>query len=278
MRSVTRRFASRSVSRSGAAISATGSAWCRISPPTGTRIGWSACDARDEFVPGMSSGGHDHDAIPRERRVELDREQRGVGVGRADRGPVPGAGEHHVVGVQGRAGELGGALAARRDGDAPGRSGRCGMRRPRGRLDRQPGAPPSKFVQGCDRVTRGVKARRMLTQVRPRRRARPGRRPGVLPAVDDRDAVDEHVGDALRELARLLVRGEGPHRRRVEHDEVRRQPIRDPAAVGQPQPRRRRAGHAVDRRLQPQPALLAHELPEDPRDTSRTTAARACRR
>ena len=55
MRSVTRRFASRSVSRSGAAISATGSAWWRISPPTGTRIGWSAAMLATTLVPGMSS-------------------------------------------------------------------------------------------------------------------------------------------------------------------------------------------------------------------------------
>ena len=55
VRSVTRFLASRRVSRSAAARSATGSAWCRISPPTGTRIGWSSAMLATTFRPGMSS-------------------------------------------------------------------------------------------------------------------------------------------------------------------------------------------------------------------------------
>ena len=55
VRSRTRSRASRRVSRSGAASRATGSAWCRISPPTGTRIGWSVRMLAMTFWPGMSS-------------------------------------------------------------------------------------------------------------------------------------------------------------------------------------------------------------------------------
>ena len=55
VRRVTRRLASRRVSRSAAASSATGSAWWRISPPSGTRIGWSSAMLATTFRPGMSS-------------------------------------------------------------------------------------------------------------------------------------------------------------------------------------------------------------------------------
>jgi hypothetical protein len=49
------RRAARNVARSGAAISTSGSAWCWISPPIGTRIGWSAWIALTMFSPGMSA-------------------------------------------------------------------------------------------------------------------------------------------------------------------------------------------------------------------------------
>src|SRR5438093_3456319 len=45
----------RSVSRSGAASSATGSAWCRISPPTGTSSGWSSLIRLTTLSPGISA-------------------------------------------------------------------------------------------------------------------------------------------------------------------------------------------------------------------------------
>ena len=47
--------AARSVARSGAARRASGSAWCWISPPTGTRIGWSALIELTMLSPGMSA-------------------------------------------------------------------------------------------------------------------------------------------------------------------------------------------------------------------------------
>jgi hypothetical protein len=43
------------VARSGAARRARPSAWCWISPPTGTRIGWSDLIELMMFSPGMSA-------------------------------------------------------------------------------------------------------------------------------------------------------------------------------------------------------------------------------
>ena len=77
------------VARSGAATSATGSAWWRMTPSA--RAGWSALIELTMFSPGMSARGHDDDLRPVEGRVELDAQQAGVRLRRADRGAVPGA-------------------------------------------------------------------------------------------------------------------------------------------------------------------------------------------
>ena len=77
--------------RSGAATSASGSAWCWISPPSGTRTGWSSLISDTMLSPGMSAAVTNDDLRPVEARVELEPEQAGMGVGRTDRRPVPGA-------------------------------------------------------------------------------------------------------------------------------------------------------------------------------------------
>ena len=153
VRSRTRRRASRRVSRSGAASRATGSAWCRISPPTGTRIGWSCRDAGHD-VPARDVVRRDHgDARPVEARVEVDAGQARPGVRRPDRRAVPRAREHQVVGVGGGPGQLGRTLAPGRRATAPRAGGPTwGSRRggwlgwvaratrpPRGCVDRQRG-------------------------------------------------------------------------------------------------------------------------------------------
>ena len=74
-------------------------------------------DARDDVPARDVVRGDDRDPRPVEGRVELDREQAGVRHGRPDRRAVPGAGEDQVVGVERLPGELGRALAARREGD-----------------------------------------------------------------------------------------------------------------------------------------------------------------
>ena len=80
-------------------------------------------DRADDVVAGDVGRGDDDDRRPVEGRVEVERDERGVRVGRADRRAVPGAREDEVVGVLGRAGELGRPLAAERR-RAAGASGR----------------------------------------------------------------------------------------------------------------------------------------------------------
>ena len=80
-------------------------------------------DRADDVVAGDVGRGDDHDRRPVEGRVEVEGDERGVRVGRADRRPVPGAREDQVVGVLGRAGQLGRPLAAERR-RATGTSGR----------------------------------------------------------------------------------------------------------------------------------------------------------
>ena len=75
VRGLRRRRASRRVARSGAAMRASGSAWCWISPPSGTRIGWSRLDRADDVLAGDVGRGHDHDRRPVERRVEIERDE-----------------------------------------------------------------------------------------------------------------------------------------------------------------------------------------------------------
>ena len=80
-------------------------------------------DRADDVVARDVGRGDDDDRRPVEGRVEVERDEAGVRVGRADRGPVPGAREDQVVGVLRGAGELGRALAAERGG-AAGAAGR----------------------------------------------------------------------------------------------------------------------------------------------------------
>ena len=71
-------------------------------------------DETDDVVAGDVPRGDDGDLRPVERGVEVDRDEPGVGVGRTDRRPEPGAGEHEIVGVLRLARKLVGALAAER--------------------------------------------------------------------------------------------------------------------------------------------------------------------
>ena len=80
-------------------------------------------DRADDVVAGDVGRGDDHDRRPVEARVEVEGGERRVRVGGADRRPVPGAREDQVVGVLGRAGQLGRPFAAER-GRATGTSGR----------------------------------------------------------------------------------------------------------------------------------------------------------
>ena len=75
-------------------------------------------DRADDVVAGDVGSGHDNDLGPVERRVEVEREEPGVRVGRTDRGAIPGAREHEVVGVLGLAGQLGRSLAPERSGSS----------------------------------------------------------------------------------------------------------------------------------------------------------------
>ena len=98
--------------------SASGSAWCWISPPTGTRIGWSALIELTTLSPGMSAAVTTTTVDQSNAGSSSSAAKRRVRVGRADRRAVPGAGEDQVVGVLRGAGQLGRALAPER-GDAP---------------------------------------------------------------------------------------------------------------------------------------------------------------
>ncbi len=97
-------------------------------------------DEADDVVAGDVGRGDDGDLRPVERGVEVDGDEAGVGVGRADRRAEPGAGEDEVVGVLRFARELRRALAAERGsaaGTARARSRRGGRR---GRPGRSGGA------------------------------------------------------------------------------------------------------------------------------------------
>ena len=141
-------FAARSVARSGAAMSAHGSAWCWISPPTGTSTGWSSWIRLTRFSPGMSSAVTTTTRFQSNASSSSIAVEAGVRLGRADRGAEPGAGEDEVVGVLRLAGELRRALAAeRRRGPRTAGSGsvdrddeRRRVRRGAGRRGRRPAA------------------------------------------------------------------------------------------------------------------------------------------
>ena len=91
-------------------------------------------DGADDVLAGDVLRRHDHDAGPVEPRVELHAEEPGVRLGRADRGAVPGAGNHDVVACRARrrsacrvpraaAGPA--TLRAGRPGVAPGATSGC---------------------------------------------------------------------------------------------------------------------------------------------------------
>ena len=95
-----------------------------------------ALDGADDVLARDVGGGDDDDLRPVERGIELERVERGVGVGRADRRAVPRPGDDDVVRVEGDPGQLGRSLATQRDRPGArdrGRSWRAGRRGRRGR-------------------------------------------------------------------------------------------------------------------------------------------------
>ena len=105
--------------------------------------GLVVADQADDVLAGDVGGGDDDDLRPVERRVEVERDEAGVGVGRADRRAEPRTGKDEVVGVLRLAGQLGGALAAERGGAA----GAAGGDRAGGD-DERLGAPSGSARQG----------------------------------------------------------------------------------------------------------------------------------
>ncbi len=112
-------------------------------------------DEAHHVVAGDVLGGDDHDLAPVVIRVEVDPQQPGVGLGRADRGAVPRSGEDEVVGVLGQPGELLRPLAA--EGECgPGATGRQDAERDHERCLRRGGRPHGLMVmsraRGAGRV------------------------------------------------------------------------------------------------------------------------------
>ena len=99
-------------------------------------------DRADDVVARDVGGGHDDDRAPVEPRVELERDEPRVRLGRADRGAEPGAREDEVVGVHGGAGELGRALAPERS------ARRAPVRARPSRAGRRPGWAPRSASSG----------------------------------------------------------------------------------------------------------------------------------
>ncbi len=213
-------------------------------------------------------GRHDHDRRPVERRVQVESHEAGMGIGRPDRGPEPGAREDQVVGVLGRAGQLGRALASKRCRAArPARHDRPGLDHDgvgRGGARGQIGHGPSSMA--TDSIT-GV-GRRGLAQSRPNREPATRGRPGMFAIGDDERARDDDLLDADRVRTRQVVRGGRTDRRRIEDHEVRHRAITDHAAIAQPEPRGRGRGHLADRFLERQERLVTDELAEDPREAA----------
>ena len=75
-------------------------------------------DRADDVLARDVGRGHDDDRRPVEGGIEVERDEPGVRVGRADRRAVPGAREDQVVGVLRGTGQLGRALAPERGGAA----------------------------------------------------------------------------------------------------------------------------------------------------------------
>ena len=87
----------------------------------GDEDGLVLLDRADEVLAGDVGGGHDHDLRPVHVGVQLDGDKARARLGRADRRPVPGAGENQIVGILGGTRELARALAA--TGEADGTAG-----------------------------------------------------------------------------------------------------------------------------------------------------------
>ena len=86
--------------------------------------------------------------------------------------------------------------------------------------------------------------------------------PGVLAAVDDRDAVHEHVLDAARVVVRVGDRRDLLEQVVVENDDVRCVAGPEEPAVPEPEVRSRHARHLPDRLLEAKRALLADVVRE----------------
>ncbi len=155
--------AARSVARSGAATRASGSAWCMDLAAHRDEDRLVRLDRAHDVVAGDVGGGHDDHRRPVEGRVDLEGDERGVRVGRADRGAVPGAREDEVVGVLGRAGELGRSLATQRRG-SPRATGRerpgldddgAGGLGPRRQIGQRPSSMAVDSITGHDLAVTG---------------------------------------------------------------------------------------------------------------------------
>ncbi len=151
-------------------------------------------DEADDVRAGDVVGGRDDDPVPRERLLEVEGDEPGMRLGRADRAAVPGPGEDEIVGVQRLAGQLAGSLAAEwRRACAPDR-GPAGDHRDRRRVGLGGRAASSGWAGGCGRRGRGGLLRSRLCrpvlgrvkpscgQSRPCRRPRPGVAPVCWPS------------------------------------------------------------------------------------------------
>ena len=79
-------------------------------------------------------------------------------------------------------------------------------------------------------------------------------------AVNNRNAVDQHIVNARGVLGRVVKGGRRIHLLRLEHRQVGLGAVADDAPVGQTQPPGRGAGHLADSLLQGKQALAPHEL------------------
>ena len=129
-------------------------------------------DRADDVVAGDVGRGDDDDLRPVERRVEVERVEPRVRVGRSDRGPEPGAREDQVVGVLRGAGQLVGAFAPER---------------------RRAAGPAGSDRPGCDHDGAG--------------RLGPGRQVGHGPSSMAIDSITGRTASIGRRVARRPVAG-----------------------------------------------------------------------
>ena len=251
-----RRFASAqrlAVGRGDAAR--TGSAWWRISPPTGTSTGWSSSIRLTTFSPGMSSAVTTTTVDQSNVVVELDRRAGGHAArssgswrrtrrrGRRDRRrtwprPVSLSGPSRRSGSAPRRDPA--RWPARDDDQGPlgaARSGVAGAGRHRALWSLRGGTIRCTLPARTARC-RGAGCAMPAAQSRPRRSARPGVAPVCTPPSTTSSPLTIDVLDAVGELARLVVGRVGADRRRVEDDEVGDEPIarcgRGPSGRGGP--------------------------------------------